>query len=98
NLLELKSNFEASKQSKEQYYSEKIAKLEKAKNECEGHIKQLEKNKDLDAEANSWLNGKILENIDNSINVLKTGIDDLQVHNQHQLKKLHEDIEKQVNL
>jgi chromosome segregation ATPase len=95
NLLELKSNFETNKVSKEQFYLEKLEKLEKAKDEYEGNLKKLEKNKDLDAEANKWLNDQILKKIEESIDVLKAGIDDLQVHNNHQIKKLYEDIERQ---
>jgi chromosome segregation ATPase len=96
NLLELKSNYETSKVQKDGFYSEKIAKLEKAKDEFVGNLKKLEKDKDSDEKANLWLNGLILKQIDDSIAVLKTGIDDLQVHNQHQIKKLHEDIERQT--
>jgi hypothetical protein len=95
NLLELKSSFETSKVSKEQFYLEKLAKLEKAKEEYEGNLQKLEKNKELDAEANNWLNDQILKKIDESVDVLKAGIDDLQVHNNHQIKKLYEDIERQ---
>jgi len=77
-------------------YLNQINTLENQKKELEDSIDILNKKKSQDDSALGWLNDKVLEVIDKNISELTKGIEDLNVHNMHQEKKLNEEIEKQI--
>lgn len=92
----LKKNNDDSKNSTERKYLDQIETLEMQKKELEDSIQMLNKKKTLDDEALGWLNNRVLDVIDKNITELTKGIEDLNVHNMHQEKKLNEEIEKQI--
>lgn len=94
-MNELKRIEEEKKYKEEKEYISKIEGLENHKKELEESIKMLDDKKVLDEKTIDWLNGKVITVLDTNITELKKGITDLQLHNDHQVKKLKEDIGKQ---
>jgi cilia- and flagella-associated protein 57 len=80
--------------SLEKDYQKQISDLESHKAQLEEKIRMLGEKKELDGHTIEWLNNKILNVIDKNIEDLKRGIEDLSVHNAHQIKKLKEEKEK----
>lgn len=91
----LKKLAEETRLNAERDYIKQIENLESHKEQLEEKIQMLDKKKVLDEETISWLNNRVIDVIDKNILELKKGIEDLKVHNQHQIKKLMEEIEKQ---
>ena len=92
----LKRNNDELKNHTEKKYLDQIQTLEIQKKELEDSIEMLNQKKSQDDKALGWLNDKVLEVIDKNISELTKGIEDLNVHNMHQEKKLNEEIERQI--
>lgn len=92
----LKRNNDESKNNTEKKYLDQIHTLEVQKKELEDSIEMLNKKKSQDDKALGWLNDKVLEVIVKNISELTKGIEDINVHNMHQEKKLNEEIERQI--
>ncbi len=92
----LKRNNDEHKNNTEKKYLDQINTLEIQKKELEDSIDMLNKKKSQDDKALDWLNDKVLEVIQKNIFELNKGIEDLNVHNMHQEKKLNEEIERQI--
>lgn len=75
-------------------FSHDIETKEKYKKQLEDNIEILNKKKLLEDNTVEWLNKRVLEIVDQNISDLKKGIEDLSVHNTHQIKKLGEEKEK----
>jgi len=92
----LKTTNDELREFTEKKYLDQINTLEIQKKELEDSIEMLNKKKSQDDKALGWLNDKVLEVIDKNISELTKGIEDLNVHNMHQEKKLNEEIERQI--
>lgn len=92
----LKRTNDELKNTTERKYLDQIEMLELQKKELEDSIQMLIDKKSKDDVTMGWLNERILEVIEKNISELSKGIEDLNVHNMHQEKKLNEEIEKQI--
>lgn len=78
----------------EKEFDKQISNLQNHKTQLHEKIKMLDHKKDLDSDTIDWLNNRIVQVIQQNIEELKKGIEDLTVHNAHQIKKLKEEQEK----
>lgn len=76
--------------------NEEVDTLQKHEKELDDEIKILSSQKIYDINDTNWLNNKILVNLDENINELKRGIDNLKNYHKQQENKLKEKKEKQI--
>lgn len=75
--------------------NQEVQALEKHEKELDEEICLLKEKMKFDVNATNWLNSKVLTNIDENINELKRGIENLKNYHKQQENKLKEKKEKQ---
>lgn len=93
-IQELKKDNENRRQSLERKFMNELDTKERYKKQLEDNIEVLGKKKLLEDTTVEWLNKKVGEIVDQNVIDLRKGIEDLSVHNTHQIKKLGEEKEK----